>query len=105
MKLRAREVTVVQNLGSNRSSHRRILKLDQDYHIEVDGFVIMVRPADGADHNLSKRWPDKCIVHLIVVFGLVNKVFFKKLLHLHVRLEVCTPPRVPVLISKSQLIR
>ena len=50
MKLRAREVTVVQNLGSNRSSHRRILKLDQDYHIEVDGFVIMVRPADGADH-------------------------------------------------------
>ena len=33
-----------------------------------------------------------------------SKVFLK-LLHLHVRLEVCTPPRVPVLISKYQLIR
>ena len=105
MKLRATDVRIVQNLGSNRSSHGRILKLDQDYHIEVDGFVIMVRPADGADHKLSKGWPYKCIVHLIVVVGLVTKVFLKKSLHLHVRLEVCTPPRVPVLISKSQLIR
>ena len=50
VKLRAREVRIVQNLGSNRSSHGRILILDQDNHIEVDGFVIMVRPTDGADH-------------------------------------------------------